>query len=97
MSSPLERSHADRNLLFGILAVQLDFISRDDLLTSMSSWVQNKQKPLGQILVASGKLTSEQAAALDVLRSIASKGPDGTPTARRSKNSLPNASLPPRV
>jgi hypothetical protein len=42
---------ADRNLLFGILALQMDFIGRDDLIAAMSAWVLDKGKPLGQILV----------------------------------------------
>src|SRR5262249_40041689 len=30
---------ADRNLLFGILALQLDFVSRDALVAAMNAWV----------------------------------------------------------
>jgi hypothetical protein len=37
---------ADRNLLFGILALQLDFVTRDALLAAMSAWVLAKHKPL---------------------------------------------------
>jgi hypothetical protein len=33
------RAHGDRNLLFGVLAVQLDFVSRDALLAAMNRWV----------------------------------------------------------
>lgn len=67
MSPSSHRPRSDRNLLFGVLAVQLNFISRDDLLAGMSSWVQHKDKPLDQILVTLGKLTTEQATALDAL------------------------------
>jgi hypothetical protein len=45
------RPSADRNLLFGILALQLDFISRDSLIAAMHAWVLDKAKPLGLILV----------------------------------------------
>jgi hypothetical protein len=45
---------ADRNLLFGILALQMDFISRDALIKAMHAWVLDKHKPLGQILVEQG-------------------------------------------
>ena len=38
---------ADRNLLFGILALQMDFISRDALIAAMNAWVLDKAKPLG--------------------------------------------------
>ena len=40
---------ADRNLLFGILALQMDFISREALITAMNAWVLTKSKPLGQL------------------------------------------------
>ncbi len=41
----------DRNLLFGILALQMDFISRDALVAAMNAWVLDKGRPLGQFLV----------------------------------------------
>ena len=44
-------SHADRNLLFGILAVQMDFVGRDALIAAMHAWILERSKPLGQILV----------------------------------------------
>src|SRR6516164_7458635 len=43
-------SSADRNLLFGILALQMDFINREALIQAMHAWVLAKAKPLGQIL-----------------------------------------------
>jgi len=58
---------ADSNLLFGILALQLDFISRDALVTGMNAWVMDKKKPLGQILVAQGVLGLERHALLEAL------------------------------
>jgi hypothetical protein len=51
MSDPAPlHAAADRNLLFGILAVQLDFVSRDALIAAMNAWVLDKTKPLGRIL-----------------------------------------------
>jgi hypothetical protein len=47
---------ADRNLLFGILALQMDFISRDALIAAMHAWVLEKAKLLGQILLEQGHL-----------------------------------------
>ncbi len=58
---------ADRNLLFGILALQMDFISRDALIGAMNAWVLNKQQPLGQILVEQQALGAERRALLDAL------------------------------
>lgn len=47
----MSNTAADRNLLFGILAVQMDFISRDQLIAGMQAWVLDKSKPLDEILV----------------------------------------------
>src|SRR4051794_180675 len=51
--------NADRNLLLGILALQMDFISRDALIAAMNAWVLDKDKPLGQILIAQGALARQ--------------------------------------
>jgi len=59
--------NADCNLLFGILALQMDFIERDELIAAMNSWVLDKTKPLGEILEAQGKLSSERRQLLDAL------------------------------
>jgi tetratricopeptide (TPR) repeat protein len=56
---------ADRNLLFGILAVQMDFISRDALIAAMHAWVLAKHRPLGELLQEQGALTLEDRQALD--------------------------------
>jgi serine/threonine protein kinase len=58
---------ADRNLLFGILALQMDFISRDALIRGMNAWVLEKLKPLGQILLEQGALRAGTRAALDLV------------------------------
>ncbi|MCC6494041.1 MAG: protein kinase [Pirellulales bacterium] len=50
---------ADRNLLFGILAVQMDFVTAEQLLAAMSSWVLNKSKPLGAHLIDTAALSAE--------------------------------------
>ena len=49
------RAHSDRNLLFGILALQMDLITRDQLVAAMNAWVLDKHKSLGAILVAQGR------------------------------------------
>ena len=51
-----DRVSTDRNLLFGILALQMDFISRDALVGTMNAWVIQKNKPLGDVLVERGEL-----------------------------------------
>ena len=51
---------ADRNLLFGILAVQLDFISKDALIAAMNAWLLDKSRSLGDILREQGQLSAER-------------------------------------
>jgi hypothetical protein len=58
---------ADRNLMLGIIALQMDFISRDALIAGMQAWVLNKATPLSQILQDQGALTHSRRALLDAL------------------------------
>jgi serine/threonine-protein kinase len=51
---------ADRNLLFGILALQMDFITRDQLVAAMSAWVLAKHRSLGEILVEQAALSARR-------------------------------------
>ena len=53
-------SAVDRNLLFGILALQNNFIDRQALLAAFTAWVVDKRRPLGEILREQGKLTQQQ-------------------------------------
>src|SRR5262245_64382918 len=85
------RPASDRNLLFGILALQMDFIGRNALIAAMNAWVLDKAKSLGAILQDQGALAEDERAALETLvdrhlrrhggdaeRSLASVGPAGT-------------------
>jgi serine/threonine protein kinase/tetratricopeptide (TPR) repeat protein len=63
----MPNSTADRNLLFGILALQLDFIGREELIAAMNAWVLEKSKPLGVVLVEQGKLSADRQRLLDTL------------------------------
>jgi serine/threonine-protein kinase len=58
---------ADRNLLYGILALQMDFVSRDALLAAMHAWVLRKNTPLGQVLREQGALAAEHHDLLEAL------------------------------
>jgi serine/threonine protein kinase/Flp pilus assembly protein TadD len=58
---------SDRNLLFGILALQMDFISRDGLIKGMNAWVLHKARPLGEILQEQGALPADAHALLESL------------------------------
>jgi serine/threonine protein kinase/WD40 repeat protein len=58
---------ADRNLLFGILALQLEFIRSEQLIAAMNRWLLQKSTPLGEILVRDGQLTAERSQLLEAL------------------------------
>jgi serine/threonine protein kinase/WD40 repeat protein len=58
---------ADRNLLFGVLALQMDFVTRDALLRGMNAWALEKGKPLAQVLQDQGGLAADARALLEPL------------------------------
>jgi eukaryotic-like serine/threonine-protein kinase len=59
--------NADRNLLFGMLALQLSFISRQQLVAAFDLWLTDKSQTLAQILVGHGALAGDEQALLDAL------------------------------
>jgi hypothetical protein len=59
--------NADRNLLFGILAFQNNFIDRQALLAAFDRWTTDKNKSLGQILLEQGAITPDDHALLNAL------------------------------
>ena len=58
----------DRNLLVGILALQMDFISQSQLILGMQKWLLDKSEQLEDLLMHQGAITEEKR---DFLRSIA--------------------------
>ena len=96
---------ADRNLLFGILAVQLDFVSKGALVAAMQAWLLDKARPLGDVLRDRGELSPEEfrhlAALVDVhlkrhgddpARSLAALS-SVPPTLRQELAALPDAEV----
>jgi eukaryotic-like serine/threonine-protein kinase len=58
---------SDRNLLFGIIALQMGFITRDALIDAMNTWVLHKDMALGEILVERGALAPADRSLLEPL------------------------------
>jgi serine/threonine-protein kinase len=83
---------ADRNLLFGVLALQMDFVSRDDLVAAMHAWVLDKRRRLGDILRSQGRLAADEHALLDALVDKHLRRHDGD--ARQSLASLGRPVVP---
>jgi serine/threonine-protein kinase len=57
----------ERNLLFGLLALQVGLVTREQLLDAVTSWIADKARPLGEALVERGLLRPHQLALLDGL------------------------------
>src|ERR1051326_5353017 len=74
----MSKASADRNLLFGMLALQMDFITREQLIAAMQAWVFDKSKSLGQILCSQKALPEDNAVLLEALvqKHIAKHGND---------------------
>ncbi len=53
--------------MFGILALQMDFITRDGLVAAMNAWVMNKQTGLGELLVERKLMDSDRRSLLNAL------------------------------
>ncbi len=47
---------ADQNLLFGIMALQMELIDRDQLIDALHGWAKAKDRPVGEILVDAGAI-----------------------------------------
>ena len=71
------RAGADHNLLFGLLALQNNFIDRDTLVAAFAAWVTDKSRDLGRILLERGAVDAETA------RPDRGPGPQASPDARR--------------
>jgi eukaryotic-like serine/threonine-protein kinase len=54
-----EGPSTDRNLLFGVLALQADLLDAARFAEACTAWSDRKETPLGQLLVERGWLTSE--------------------------------------
>jgi eukaryotic-like serine/threonine-protein kinase len=58
---------ADRNLLFGILALQNGLIDQPGLIAAFQRWTLDRSLPLAQVLVDQGSLTGDDRTMLEVL------------------------------
>ena len=66
-AAPDPAQHAGLNLLFGVLALQNDFIDREQLLAAFSTWVTDKARPLARILEDRGALDEARRVLLEAL------------------------------
>jgi tetratricopeptide (TPR) repeat protein len=60
-------AYADRALLFGVLALALDLVSRDHLVAGLHAWAANKTQTLGEVLRGQGVLDAQKQELVDAL------------------------------
>jgi tRNA A-37 threonylcarbamoyl transferase component Bud32 len=66
-ATPARPGVGDRNLLFGMLALQMDFVPQGALVAAMQAWAFDKRRPLGDILAGEGHLSPERLRLLNAL------------------------------
>lgn len=71
-------SKSDSNLLFGIIALQMDFVRREQLMAATGTWLTDKSQQIEEILVEQGALSEEDRQMLSplVARHLANHGGD---------------------
>src|SRR5262245_30626955 len=57
----------DGNLLFGVLALQLDLIDRDGFVSACAAWATRKDTPLSDVLIGLGLLAPKDRAEVESL------------------------------
>ena len=67
MAKSKREALANLNLLFGVLALQMDFIDQNQLVQAMNSWVLEKSRSLSDILVEQGSLSKSRVTVLEAL------------------------------
>ncbi|HEX3151671.1 MAG TPA: protein kinase [Gemmataceae bacterium] len=63
----MSQALADRNLLFGVLAVQMDFVTREQLVNAMNAWSHDKTRSVGDILRSHKVIAADEQELLDAL------------------------------
>src|SRR5262245_53222292 len=58
---------ADHDLRYGVLAIEMELIGRDQLVEAMHAWVVAGARPLAEILRERGALTEEEHARIEAL------------------------------
>jgi tetratricopeptide (TPR) repeat protein/tRNA A-37 threonylcarbamoyl transferase component Bud32 len=80
----------DRNLLFGVLALQADFLDAGQFAEACSAWAGRKDTPLADLLVERGWLTDEDRAHVEyLLRQKLKKHGDAQVSLRATVATLP--------
>jgi serine/threonine protein kinase/tetratricopeptide (TPR) repeat protein len=87
---------ADRDLLFGLLALQNGLIDQVQLVAAFQAWTRDKGRPLAEHLVARGDLDADQRAGVEAMVTLhlkkhgsdAAKSLAAVPAGRSTRESL---------
>ncbi len=63
--NPVDPRDPARNLLFGLLAFQNNFIDRRALLAAFDAWTADKSRPLGRVLAEQGAISEDLLTLID--------------------------------
>ncbi len=82
---------ADRHLLFGLLALQNEFIDKRQLVAAFGAWIADHARPLDEVLVLQSAIKEDDRALLSRLvdRHIAARGGDVSASLRSFNGSDP--------
>ncbi len=61
------KNDASRDLLFGLLALQVGMIEQGQLVAAFQGWTRDKTRTLADHLVARGDMATDQLAAIEAL------------------------------
>jgi serine/threonine protein kinase len=90
MASARSNSVSDHNILFGMLALQMDLLSRDDLISALQKWMLDKSRRLDELLVETGVIDQTAQQVLLPLVELHVKQHEGD--AKQSIAAIPAAS-----
>ncbi len=63
----MKSADADRNLLFGVIALQTDAVTRTQFIDGCALWASQKERPLADLLEERGWITAEDRADVERL------------------------------
>jgi len=71
--------NSERELLFGVFAVQLGFASAQQVMAAAAAWTADKSKGVGERLVNDGAISADKRKMIDDMVAVAVKAHDGDP------------------
>ena len=96
-STTPEQADADRNLLFGVLAMQVDLIDAAQFVEACSCGASRKSVPLADLLVERGWLTQADRDDVERLLRRKSASTTRTPAPASAPCSTPRCAAPSRI